>query len=66
MIAPVIIELLAKYIKTTIAIIMQIRCMLHNYNVSSVIPERIIKFCLAVTEELHENKFLSKFAPILP
>jgi hypothetical protein len=35
--------------------------MLHNYNVSSIIPERIIKFRLVVME-LHGNKFLSKFA----
>jgi hypothetical protein len=73
MIAPAIIELLAKYIKTIIAMIyanelinMQIRCMLQNYNVSSIIPERIIKFHLVVTAELHGNEFLSKFAQILP
>jgi hypothetical protein len=40
------------------------RCMLHNYNASSIIPERIIKFRLVVTEELQGNKFLSKFAQI--
>jgi hypothetical protein len=36
---------------------MQIRCLLHNYNVLSIIPERIIKFHLVITEELHGNKF---------
>jgi hypothetical protein len=44
---------------------MQIICMLHNYNVSSIIPEIIIKFSLVVTEELHGNECLSKFAQIL-
>jgi hypothetical protein len=34
---------------------MQIRCMLHNYNVSSIIPEKNIKFYLVITVELHGN-----------
>jgi hypothetical protein len=41
--------------------------MVHNYNVLSIIPERIIKFRLVVTEELDGNEFLSKkCAQILP
>jgi hypothetical protein len=37
--------------------------MLHNYHVSSFIPERIIKFRLVIMEELHGNEFLAKFCP---
>jgi hypothetical protein len=42
---------------------MQISCMLHNYNVSSIICEKMIKFHLIVTEELHGNKILPNFYP---
>jgi hypothetical protein len=40
--------------------------MLHNYTLSSMIPEKNIKFRQVVMEELHGNEFLSKFAQILP
>jgi uncharacterized protein YpmS len=36
-----------------------IRCMLHNYNVSSIIPEIIIKFRQVVMEELHRNDYFA-------
>jgi hypothetical protein len=42
----------------------QLQCIVYNprnYNVSSIIPERIIKIRLVDTEELHGNEFLSKF-----
>jgi hypothetical protein len=36
------------------------RCMLHNYIISSIIPEINSPFRPAVTEELHGNEILAR------
>ena len=41
------------------------RCGMHNYNVSYIIPENDIYFCPAVTEELRGNEIFCWFWPIL-
>jgi hypothetical protein len=41
------------------------KCMLHNYNISSIMPENCIPFRSAVTEELRGNEILSSCCPNL-